>query len=94
MQQQLETVVALRGVEETDNDKVITRRLQDIIGCLVRIDQMIESELTFNRSVQHGIAAKMSYEYIVPRTNEEPSHFWAQNLEEQKNKVRRVRRLR
>lgn len=36
--------------------------------------------LTFSRSVQQGIAAKMSYEYIVPRTSDEPSHFWAQNL--------------
>lgn len=36
--------------------------------------------LTVKRSGQHGIAAKISYAYIVPSTNDEPFHFLAQNL--------------
>lgn len=36
--------------------------------------------LTFSRSVQHGIAAKMSNEYIVPISKEAPSHFSVQKL--------------
>jgi hypothetical protein len=33
------------------------------------------------RSVQHGMAAKISYEYMVPKTREDPSHLWLQNLQ-------------
>ena len=36
--------------------------------------------LTFKRSVQHGIAAKMSNEYIVPIKRADPSHLSAQKL--------------
>lgn len=38
-------------------------------------------KLTLMRSVQHGMAAKMSYEYMVPKTREDPSHLWLQNLQ-------------
>lgn len=45
--------------------------------------------LTLSRSVQHGMAAKMSYAYMVPSTSKEPSHFWAQNLrEDAKTRIR------
>lgn len=36
--------------------------------------------LTLRRSEQQGMAANMSYEYMVPRTRFDPSHFWLQNL--------------
>lgn len=45
-----------------------------------RNDIKIRVKLTVNRSGQHGIAANMSYAYIVPRTNDDPFHFCEQNL--------------
>jgi hypothetical protein len=42
--------------------------------------------LTLSRSPQHGSAANMSYEYMVPNTNDDPSHLTAQNLRETKAK--------
>lgn len=46
----------------------------------INLNSLCFVELTLRRSVQHGMAAKMSYAYMVPSTSEEPSHFWAQNL--------------
>ena len=41
---------------------------------------LVYRSLTFKRSVQQGIAAKMSNEYIVPIKSADPSHLSAQKL--------------
>ena len=43
-----------------------------------RVDQSRIQSLTLSRSLQQGIAAKISQLYMVPRTKLEPSHGWVQ----------------
>lgn len=49
--------------------------------CFYIASALVHRSLTFKRSVQQGIAAKMSNEYMVPIRSADPSHFSAQKLE-------------
>lgn len=62
------------GENTSEND------IFDVFLHLLFFSSAVYRSLTFKRSVQQGIAAKMSKEYIVPIKSADPSHLSAQKL--------------
>jgi hypothetical protein len=65
---------------DSDGKNTSENDIPDVVFPLVVFSSAVYRSLTFKRSVQQGIAAKMSNEYIVPIKSADPSHLSAQKL--------------